>query len=108
VGERKVLYRVCQTTKDLVDILILTMNRAGMTRLGIDPFTRAETLEIQRAQDYWEMSYIDESNRVRYRMSRVLVEEEILDLLYCHGYISANQQAATINQTRRTDDNRSN
>lgn len=108
MGERKVLYRVCQTTKDLVDILILTMNRDGMTRLGIDPFTRAETLEIQRAQDYWEMSYIDESNRVRYRMSRVLVEEEILDLLYCHGYISANQQAATINQTRRTDDNRSN
>ena len=89
---------VCLTTKDLVD----------MVRLGIDPFTRAETLEIQRAQDYWEMSYIDESNRVRYRMSRVLVEEEILDLLYCHGYISANQQAATINQTRRTDDNRSN
>ena len=108
MGERKVPYRVCQTTKDLVDILILAMNRDGMTRLGIDPFTRAETLEIQRAQDYWEMSYIDESNRVRYRMSRVLVEEEILDLLYCHGYISANQQAATINQTRRTDDNRSN
>jgi hypothetical protein len=33
----------------------------------------------------------------------VLVEEEILDLLYCHGYITANQQAATINQTRRTE-----
>ena len=79
-----------------------------MVRLGIDPFTREETLETQRAQDYWEMSYIDESNRVRYRMSRVLVEEEILDLLYCHGHITADQQAATINQTRRTDDNRSN
>lgn len=89
---------MCPITKDLVD----------MVRLGIDPFTRAEILETQRAQDYWEMSYIDESNRVRYRMSRVLVEEEILDLLYCHGYISANQQAATINQIRRTDDNRSN
>jgi hypothetical protein len=83
-------------------------NKINMTRLGIDPFTRAEILETQRAQDYWEMSYVDESNRVRYRMSRVLVEEEILDLLYCHGYITANQQAATINQTRRTDDNRGN
>ena len=81
--------------------------RMTMTRLGIDPFTQEETREIQRAEDYWEMSYIDESNRVRYRMSGVLVEEDILDLLYCHGYISANQQAATINQTRRTDDNRS-
>ena len=85
---------VCPTTKDLVD----------MVRLGIDPFTRAEILETQRAQDYWEMSYVDESNRIRYRLSCVLVEEEILDLLYCHGYITANQQAATINQTRRTDD----
>lgn len=84
---------MCPITNRLVD----------MVRLGIDPFTRAEILETQRAQDYWEMSYIDESNRVRYRMSRVLVEEEILDLLYCHGYISANQQAATINQTRRTE-----
>jgi len=84
---------VCLTTKDLVD----------MVRLGIDPFTKAEILVTQRAQDYWEMSYVDESNRVRYKMSRVLVEEEILDLLYCHGYISANQQAATINQTRRTE-----
>ena len=89
---------MCPITKDLVD----------MVRLGIDPFTRAEILETQRAQDYWEMSYVDKSNRIRYRMSRVLVEEEILDLLYCHGYISANQQAATINQIRRTDDNRSN
>ena len=89
---------VCPITNRLVD----------MVRLGIDPFTRAEILETQRAQDYWEMSYVDESNRLRYKMSRVLVEEEILDLLYCHGYISANQQAATINQTRRTDDNRSN
>ena len=84
---------MCPITNRLVD----------MVRLGIDPFTRAEILETQRAQDYWEMSYVDESNRVRYRMSRVLVEEEILDLLYCHGYISANQQAATINQTRRTE-----
>ena len=89
---------MCPITNRLVD----------MVRLGIDPFTRAEILETQRAQDYWEMSYVDESNRVRYKMSSVLVEEEILDLLYCHGYISANQQAATINQTRRTDDNRSN
>jgi len=89
---------VCPITKDLVD----------MVRLGIDPFTRAEILETQRAQDYWEMSYVDESNRIRYRLSCVLVEEEILDLLYCHGYITANQQAATINQTRRTDDNRHN
>ena len=79
-----------------------------MVRLGIDPFTREETLETQRAQDYWEMSYIDESNRVRYRISRVLVEEEILDLLYCHGHITADQKAATINHARRTDDNRSN
>ena len=84
---------MCPITNRLVD----------MVRLGIDPFTRAEILETQRAQDYWEMSYVDESNRVRYKMSRVLVEEEILDLLYCHGYISANQQAATINQTRRTE-----
>jgi len=79
-----------------------------MTRLGTDPFTQEETREIQRAQDYWEMSYIDESNRVRYRISRVLVEEDILDLLYCHGHITADQQATTINQARRTDDNRSN
>jgi len=79
-----------------------------MTRLGIDPFTQEEIRETQRAQDYWEMSYIDESNRVRYRISRVLVEEEILDLLYCHGHITADQQAATINQARRTHDNRSN
>ena len=79
-----------------------------MTRLGIDPFTQEETLETQRAQDYWEMSYIDDHNRVRYKISRVLVEEDILDLLYCHGYISANQQAATINHARRTHDNRSN
>jgi hypothetical protein len=85
---------VCPITKDLVD----------MVRLGIDPFTRAEILETQRAQDYWEMSYVDESNRIRYRLSCVLVEEEILDLLYCHGYITADQQTATINQTRRTDD----
>ena len=84
---------MCPITNRLVD----------MVRLGIDPFTRAEILETQRAQDYWEMSYVDESNRVRYKMSRVLVEEEILDLLYCHGYITANQQAATINQTRRTE-----
>lgn len=79
-----------------------------MTRLGIDPFTREETLEVQRAQDYWEMSFVDEHNRVRYRLSRGLVEEDILDLLYCHGHITANQRAATINHTRRTHDNRSN
>lgn len=79
-----------------------------MTRLGIDPFTQEETLEIQRAEDYWEMSHVDRNNRVRYRLSGVLVEEDILDLLYCHGYISANQREATINHTRRTDDNRSN
>ena len=79
-----------------------------MTRLGIDPFTQEEIWETQRAQDYWEMSYVDEHNRVRYRISRVLVEEEILDLLYCHGHITADQQATTINQARRTHDNRSN
>jgi hypothetical protein len=79
-----------------------------MVRLGIDPFTRAEQEEIQRAEDYHDMTFVDDHNRIRYRLSGVLVEEDILDLLYCHGYISANQQAATINQTRRTDDNRSN
>ena len=89
---------VCPTTKDLVD----------MVRLGIDPFTRAEIDEIRRAEDYHDMTYIDENNRVRYLISRGLVDEDILDLLYSHGYISANQMAATINQTRRTDDNRSN
>jgi hypothetical protein len=65
---------------------------------------RAEILETQRAQDYWEMSYVDESNRIRYRLSCVLVEEEILDLLYCHGHITDDQQVATINQARRADD----
>ena len=89
---------VCPTTKDLVD----------MVRLGIDLFTRAEIDEIRRAEDYHDMTYIDENNRVRYLISRGLVDEDILDLLYSHGYISANQMAATINQTRRTDDNRSN
>jgi hypothetical protein len=79
-----------------------------MVRLGIDPFTRAEIDEIRRAEDYHDMTYIDENNRVRYLISRGLVDEDILDLLYSHGYISANQMAATINQTRRTDDNRSN
>jgi hypothetical protein len=89
---------VCPITKHLVD----------MVRLGIDPFTRAEIDEIRRAEDYHDMTYIDENNRVRYLISRGLVDEDILDLLYSHGYISANQMAATINQTRRTDDNRSN
>jgi len=79
-----------------------------MTRLGIDSFTQEETWEIQLAEDYWEMSYIDDHNRVRYKLSGVLVKEDILDLLYCHGYISAKQKKATINHTRRTDDNRSN
>ncbi len=79
-----------------------------MARLGIDPFTREEMLETQRAQDYWEMSQVDRNNRIRYRLSGVLVEEDILDLMYSHGYISANQREATINHTRRTDDNRSN
>jgi hypothetical protein len=79
-----------------------------MVRLGIDPFMRAEIDEIRRAEDYHDMTYIDENNRVRYLISRGLVDEDILDLLYSHGYISANQMAATINQTRRTDDNRSN
>jgi hypothetical protein len=79
-----------------------------MVRLGIDPFVRAEIDEIRRAEDYHDMTYIDENNRVRYLISRGLVDEDILDLLYSHGYISANQMAATINQTRRTDDNRSN
>jgi len=72
--------------------------------LGTDPFVRAEISETQRAQDYWEMSYVDEDNRIRYRLSCVLVEEEILDLLYCHGHITADQQVATINQARRADD----
>jgi hypothetical protein len=89
---------MCPITKHLVD----------MVRLGIDPFTRAEIDEIRRAEDYHDMTYIDENNRVRYLISRGLVDEDILDLLYSHGYISANQMAATINQTRRTDDNRSN
>ena len=72
-------------------------------RLGTDPFVREEILETQRAQDYWEMSYVDEGNRIRYRLSCVLVEEEILNLLHSHGHITADQQAATINQTRRTE-----
>ena len=72
--------------------------------LGRDPFVREEISETQRAQDYWEMSYVDEDNRIRYRLSCVLVEEEILDLLYCHGHITADQQVATTNQTRRADD----
>ena len=81
-----------------------SFGRHGGGRLGTDPFVRAEISETQRAQDYWEMSYVDEGNRIRYRLSCVLVEEEILDLLYCHGHITADQQAATINQTRRADD----
>ncbi len=81
-----------------------SFGRHGAGRLGTDPFTRAEILETQRAQDYWEMSYVDEGNRIRYRLSCVLVEEEILDLLYCHGYITVDQMNETINQTRRTDD----
>lgn len=72
-----------------------------MVRLGIDPFTQAERDEIRRAEDYNEMTYVDENNRVRYLISRGLVDEDILDLLYSHGYISANQMAATINAEER-------
>jgi hypothetical protein len=85
---------VCPTIKHLVD----------MVRLGIDPFTRAEIDEIRRAEDYHDMTYVDKDNRVRYLISRGLVDEDILELLYSHGYISANQMAATINQTRREHD----
>jgi hypothetical protein len=81
-----------------------SFGRHGGGGLGTDPFVRAEISETQRAQDYWEMSYVDEGNRIRYRLSCVLVEEEILDLLYCHGHITDDQQTATINQARRTDD----
>ena len=80
-----------------------SFGRHGGGRLGTDPFVSEEISETQRAQDYWEMSYVDEGNRIRYRLSRVLVEEEILDLLYCHGHITSDQQTATINQTRRTE-----
>lgn len=72
-----------------------------MTRLGIDPFTRAEIDEIRRAEDYHDMTYVDQHNRVRYLISRGLVEEDILDLLYSHGYISANQMAGTLHQIIR-------
>jgi hypothetical protein len=73
-----------------------------MTRTVTDPFTQAERMDLQRAEHHWDMSYIDESNIVRYKSGRVLVGEDILDLLYCHGYISANQREATINHRRST------
>ena len=82
---------MCLTTRHLVD----------MVRLGIDPFTRAEIDEIRRAEDYHDMTYVDKHNRVRYLISRGLVDEDILGLLYSHGYISANQMNATINEDER-------
>ena len=70
-------------------------------RRPIDPFTQAERDEIRRAEDYNEMTYVDKDNRVRYLISRGLVDEDILDLLYSHGYISANQMNATLNAEER-------
>lgn len=75
-----------------------------MNRKGIDPFTQAEVDEIRRAEDYRDMTYVDKNNRMRYLISRGLVDEDILDLLYSHGFISLEQMQATINQTGREHD----
>ena len=65
-----------------------------------DPFTQAERAEFQRITDYFEMTTVSKDQCVRWQISNALVEEDLLDDFYQHGYISRNQLQNTLNQIK--------
>jgi hypothetical protein len=66
---------------------------------AIDHFTLQDRLWIDAVEEYARLIAVDNSNCVRWQYSNQLVEDYMLDELFCNGYISANARSTTLSQS---------